>query len=134
MFGLKFHHIGIACQDVDRTAEFVKSNFVITSDTGSVFDERQSATVRLFNEGEPGAIELIAGAPVTKILERRSTYYHMCYCTPNIDETLRQAKASGALPVSEPKPAVLFGMRRIAFVYTPLGLVEFLEDGCGRCC
>jgi hypothetical protein len=29
--------------------------------------------------------------------------------------------------VSSPKPAVLFGGRRVAFVFTELGLVEFVE-------
>jgi hypothetical protein len=30
--------------------------------------------------------------------------------------------------VSPPKPAVLFGGRLVAFVLTPLGLLEFLND------
>jgi hypothetical protein len=46
-----------------------------------------------------------------------------------MEATLLQAKQCGAILVSGPKPAVLFAMRRIAWIFTPLGLIEFLEEG-----
>jgi catechol 2,3-dioxygenase-like lactoylglutathione lyase family enzyme len=127
MFGLPFHHIGIACRDIERTAEFVKHCYVIKNDTGTIFDELQNAHLRLFNAGEPVAIELITGDPVAKVNAHNGTYYHVCYQTHDLEATLKQAIARGAIPVSSPKPAVLFNMRRVAFIYTPIGLVEFLE-------
>ena len=127
MFGLPLHHIGIACKDIERTAAFVKRSYAIKSDTGTIFDEIQNAFVRLFDVGETCAIELISGDAVSRVLEHGATYYHVCYATEDINATLVEAKKTGAILVSGPNPAVLFGMRKIAFVYTPLGLVEFVE-------
>jgi methylmalonyl-CoA/ethylmalonyl-CoA epimerase len=129
MFGLAFHHIGVACRDIEKAATFIRTNFTVSSDTGTVFDPHQNAFVRLFNEGEDGALELVSGPAVAKTLERGTSYYHVCYLTPDMEATLLQAKQCGAILVSGPKPAVLFAMRRIAWIFTPLGLSEFREDG-----
>lgn len=129
MFGLAFHHFGVACRDIEKAAAFIKTNYTVSSDTGTVFDPHQNAFVRLFNEGEDGALELVSGPAVGKTLERGTTYYHVCYLTPDMEATLLQAKQCGAILVSGPKPAVLFAMHRIAWVFTPLGLIEFLEEG-----
>jgi len=128
MFGLPFHHVGVACRDIDAAAAYVCEGYVVASDSGTVFDPLQDAEVRIFNAGQAGAIELVAGPVVAKLLKREMSYYHICYATPDLEATLAAARALGAIVTSEPKPAVLFGGRRVAFVYTPLGLVEFLED------
>lgn len=128
MLGRPLHHIGIACDDIEAAAGFILRAFNVSSDTGTLFDPEQNASVRLFNAGRPDAIELVTGPMVASLLAHRTSYYHVCYTTPDIAATLIEAKRAGALLVSPPKPAVLFGGRRVAFVYTPLGLVEFLED------
>lgn len=128
MLGLTFHHVGIACQDIDRATQFIKRSYIVKSDSGTIFDECQNAYVRIFNEGEPNALELVSGLAVAKIVEHQTSYYHVCYLAKDLDATLLSAKSCGAIPVSRPMPAILFGMRRVAFVFTPLGLVEFLEE------
>ena len=128
MLGLPFHHIGIACSDIDAAAAFVKRAFKIESDSGTIHDPVQNAMLRIFNEGSPGAIELVAGPMVDKILARKMTYYHVCYLTTDIDRTVAEAKAVGALEAGPVVPAVLFGGRRVVFMFTELGLVEFLEE------
>lgn len=105
----------------------MRSAFAVVSDSGEIYDPEQDATVRLFNEGTPFAIELVSGTTVAKLVSRGTTYYHMCYETPDIRASIADAVKHGALAVREPKPAVLFGGRLVAFVFTPLGLVEFLE-------
>lgn len=128
MLGHPFHHIGVACADIDKTAEHIKLAYNVTSDTGTVYDPLQRAFVRLFNEGQPGAIELVAGAAVATLLRHRASYYHICYTTPDLPLTIERALEIGAICIARPKPALLFGGRRVAFVFTPLGLVEFLEE------
>jgi methylmalonyl-CoA/ethylmalonyl-CoA epimerase len=126
MLGLPFHHIGIACADMEATAAFVRRAFTIESDTGTVHDPVQNADLRLFNEGQPGAIELVSGPMVEKFV-RKMSYYHVCYTTPDIERSIAEGKAVGAMPASEIVPAILFGGRRIVFMYTDIGLIEFLE-------
>ena len=65
---------------------------------------------------------------VANVLARKTSYYHICYATPDISETLKAARAAGALPIGAPKPALLFGGRLVVFAFTPLGLVEFVEQ------
>jgi methylmalonyl-CoA/ethylmalonyl-CoA epimerase len=129
VFGLPFHHVGIACRDIDEAAAYYGSQYRVESDSGTVFDPLQNAQLRIFNVGTPGAIELVAGPVVEKLLRRDFTYYHICYTTPDLEATLERARTGGGRIASEPKAAVLFGGRRVAFVYTPFGLVEFLETG-----
>jgi methylmalonyl-CoA/ethylmalonyl-CoA epimerase len=130
MLGLPFHHIGIACSDIEASAAFVRRAFTITSDTGTVHDPIQNADLRLFNEGQPGAIELVSGAMVEKFV-RKMSYYHVCYTTPDIERTIVDAKSVGAMLTGNVVPAILFGGRRIVFMYTEIGLVEFLESAKG---
>lgn len=127
MFGHTFHHLGIACSDMESTASFVASAFDIASDSGTIWDPEQNAFVRLFNADTPFAIELVAGRSVEDIVRRGVSYYHLCYEADDIDAAIAQAVKLGAIRVRPPKPAVLFGGRLVAFVFTPLGLIEFLE-------
>lgn len=127
MFGYTFHHVGIACDDIDSTAEFVRSTYDVLSDSGNVYDPEQDATVRIFNEDTAFAIELVAGKAVEKLIPRGTTYYHLCYAVPDIHAAIEKATGVGAICVRTPKPAILFGGRLVAFVFTPLGLVEFVE-------
>jgi methylmalonyl-CoA/ethylmalonyl-CoA epimerase len=128
MFGLVMHHVGIACKDMESTAEFVLRSYVVESDTGKVYDPLQDAYLRLFNGGRPGAIELVSGPMVANMAKQNITYFHVCYSTPNLEKTLADSQEAGAMIVSAPKPAILFGGRLVAFIYTPLGLVELLEE------
>jgi methylmalonyl-CoA/ethylmalonyl-CoA epimerase len=128
VLGHAFHHIGITCADIEETAQYVRSAYSVTSDSGTIHDPLQNADVRLFNEGLPGAIELVSGPVVQELVKQDVTYYHICYSTGDLEASIASAKALGAVSVSPPTPAVLFGGRRVAFVFTRLGLVEFLEE------
>lgn len=127
MLGLPFHHLGIACADIDEAATFVARAFLVLSDSGTIHDPVQNADVRLFNEGTPGAIELVAGPAVANILSRKMSYYHVCYLTDDLDRTIGEAIEAGAIQAGPAVPAVLFGGRRVVFMYTELGLIEFLD-------
>jgi methylmalonyl-CoA/ethylmalonyl-CoA epimerase len=119
--------VGIACADMELTAAFVLGSFTVASDSGTVYDPEQEATVRIFNEGTPLALELVSGVAVEKLVGRGTSYYHLCYETPDISATIAEAVNSGAICVRGPRPAVLFAGRLVAFVFTPIGLIEFLE-------
>jgi methylmalonyl-CoA/ethylmalonyl-CoA epimerase len=56
--------------------------------------------------------------------------YHLCYEVPQLDTALEAIRGTIGTPrcVSEPKPAVLFDGRRVAFyLMSGCGLVELLE-------
>ena len=72
-------------------------------------------------------IELVSGAVVANFVKKRVTYYHICYEVDDISKAIEEMSKNGALVVSPPKPAILFGNRNVAFLMSPIGLVELLE-------
>ncbi len=126
VFGLPLHHIGVACRDIANAAAHVERAYTVLADSGPIHDPAQNAVVQLFDLGAAGRIELVSGPVVDRFTGAALTYYHVCYMTSNIEATLAAAQAVGAVMAGPPKPAVLFDGRLVAFVYTPLGLVEFL--------
>jgi methylmalonyl-CoA/ethylmalonyl-CoA epimerase len=54
--------------------------------------------------------------------------HHVCYVVDNLEQTLSDARSLGALVTRQPMPAVAFGGRRIAWIYTKNRLlIEYLE-------
>ena len=69
-------------------------------------------------------------SPVHGFLERNPAggMHHVCYEVDSLDAQLEQSREAGCLVVKNPLPAVAFGGRRIAWVYTRQKLlIEYLE-------
>ena len=107
--------------------------YVLTSEI--VFDPLQKVRVAMLRhpEHDEVGLELVEpaadDAPVVNHLKKNVHLYQIAYEVPNVEETLARARANGAIIISHPKPSVLFGGRRIAFIFTPDGyIVEFVEN------
>ena len=59
-------------------------------------------------------------------IEKNITYYHVCYEVENLEESIQTFDKS--IIISKPAEAVLFNNRRVAFIMTPIGIVELLEE------
>jgi len=121
---MKFHHIGIATKSLKTSLEFVKKNFEVLNVSEEIFDEKQDATLQMI-ETKDLNIELVTGNVVEKLIKAKTSYYHICYEVKDINEAIKTF--SGAILVSPPTPAILFDNRLVAFLITPLGLVELLN-------
>ena len=67
-------------------------------------------------------------SPLHRFLNRGGGLHHICYEVDSLDDQLCESRAEKCLVVKNPLPAVAFGGRRIAWVYTPEKLlVEYLE-------
>jgi methylmalonyl-CoA/ethylmalonyl-CoA epimerase len=121
---MKFHHIGIASKDLKKSFEFVKKNFEILSASEVIYDEKQDASLQIIYTKDL-SIELVSGNVVEKLIQNKTTYYHMCYEVEDIHQAIENFQ--GAILVSSPKEAILFDNRLVAFLMTPLGLVELLN-------
>jgi len=121
------HHLGIASANIAATEKFVRRSFRVTGTSGPVWDAKLNAELCLLEtEGGP-AIELVAGPAVTGLLKRRVAIYHVCYEVSALEATLTFLRGGGALPIIPPTPAILFGGRRVAFLQSPIGIIELLE-------
>ena len=121
---MKFHHIGIATRNIDKTLEWVSNHFQISTISDKVYDENQDAYLQMV-ETIDVKIELVSGNIVDKFIKKNITYYHVCYEVNNLEESLKFFKNS--IVISNPSKAILFDYRRVVFLLTPIGIVELLE-------
>lgn len=126
---LKFLHLGIACGDIAPRKDFIKSAMDVVSESETIFDENQNASVCVLTLQGGVQLELISGPMVANLVKKGITYYHTCYGVPDIEKAISFLKRKHeAAVVSEIKPGKLFNGRRAVFLYTPIGIIELLED------
>jgi len=121
---MKFHHIGIATKDLKKSLKFVQDNFEIKDISEEIYDKNQDATLQMIQTKDIN-IELVSGSMVEKLIKANTTYYHICYEVKDIFKAIDEFK--GTMVISTPKEAILFDNRLVAFLMTPLGLVELLN-------
>ena len=121
---MKFHHIGIATKNIEKTLEWLKNQFQIVNISEKVYDENQDAFLIMVETVDVN-IELVSGNIVEKFIRKNITYYHMCYEVNDLNEAIENFKNS--ILISKPTEAILFNNRKVAFLMTPIGIVELLE-------
>ena len=129
---MEFHHIGIATNDIEKMKNKMKKFFEIKDISETVYDANQDAYLCMITLKDNCKIELINGKVVEKILKKRQYLYHTCYSVENIDETINDLIEDGAFLVSEPKEAILFNNKKVAFLMWELGLIELVENRKGE--
>jgi methylmalonyl-CoA/ethylmalonyl-CoA epimerase len=135
MASLRFKHLGVAVSDIDRAVKTYEGIFGYRLLAGPFDDGIQKVTVCFVGTGRTGdvVIELVAPypgeSPVNRLVARGGGAYHLCYEADDLDATLAELSQQGCLSVGDPVPAVAFGGRRIAWLYTPTrDLIEVLES------
>lgn len=129
----KFHHIGVACYDIEKTFAHYESIGYMKNDI--IFDPLQNIKICfLIHVKNLPCIELLApvdcNSPVWGTLKKIGVGpYHICYAVPNIEEAIKKLRDNKYLLVSKPKPACAIENREVAFLYhNDVGLIEILED------
>ena len=133
--GFRLRHVGMAVSALAPTTELLRSLLGYRVVSGPFEDPRQRVQVSFLAAGEDDVaqIELVApmaeDSPVKSLLGRGgASAYHLCFETTDIDAALDYARSLGCMVVSEPVPAVAFGGRLIAWLYTPTRqLFELVE-------
>jgi len=129
---LKLHHIGIATANIEEAVKRHKEVYGLEQVTEIVDDPLHKVSVVLLSASGEVFIELVSplkeDSPVSNLLKKGITLYHICYLVKDLDETLKEVKGNTTI-ISKPAPAKLYDGRRIAFVYTQdKYVVEFLEE------
>lgn len=125
---LKFHHLGLACENIPAALEFLRHSGMLAHHGDIVRDELQDAELCWTETSGGPPIELVSGPVVSGLVRKGVHLYHSCWQTDDLAGSIADLQAQGALLVSPAKPAVLFGGRRVAFLATTAGLVELLEQ------
>jgi methylmalonyl-CoA/ethylmalonyl-CoA epimerase len=99
-----------------------------------VHDPKQTVRVSFFQSRQAGdpLFELIEpvgdSSPVASFAKRGGGLHHVCYVVDSLEQKLEESRAQRSLIVRSPVPAVAFGGRRIAWIYTRQKLlIEYLE-------
>tara|TARA_B100000795_G_C22550363_1_gene342280 strand:- start:2 stop:391 length:390 start_codon:yes stop_codon:yes gene_type:complete len=124
---MKFHHIGVACKDINQTIDFVQSVFEISTTSSIVFDSNQNVDLCLLIDKFGMNIELVCGKKVEKFIKNKQYFYHTCWEVDDLVKSINHFCKKGAIIISEPKPAILFNNKKVAFLFTEIGIVELLE-------
>jgi len=123
--GFKLLHVGVAVPSLDRTTETLSKLFGYRVVSGPFDDPIQKVAVNFLTTAPTDKVEIELIAPLTEDSPIRSVLaknsggaYHLCFETSDIDKALEHAVKNGCIVVSKPVPAVAFGGRRIAWIYT----------------
>ncbi len=125
---MKFHHIGIATDDIESMIKKCQKFLEVKSVSDIVYDDNQKANLCMLDINDGVKIELISGEVVQNILRKRQYLYHTCYSVENIEQTINELIEDGALLVREAREAILFNNRKVAFLMWDLGLIELVEE------
>jgi len=122
---LAFHHLGVACRDLD-TEERTWLPLGYSREGADFEDPRQQIRGR-FLVGPGPRLELLVGTPGSTVLDpwlsRGIKIYHQAFEVPALRDTIREFEALRARVVVEPVPAVAFGGREISFLMLANGSI-----------
>jgi methylmalonyl-CoA/ethylmalonyl-CoA epimerase len=130
--GCVFHHIGVACRDLDAEAgPWLALGYKIE---GADFEDPTQHIRGRFIIGPGPRLELLvptdADSPITGMLTRGVKFYHQAFVASRFEEVLATLGTLRCKIVADPVPAVAFDSKRIAFLLTPnISLIEIIEGG-----
>lgn len=132
--GSGMHHIGFVVASIEEVVAGFAQSVGALWDGKIVHDPLQCVRVTFLRsrlDTDP-LVELVEPAgkesPVVEFLTRGGGLHHVCYEVHALDAQLALSRSLGGLIARNAVPAVAFGGRRIAWVYTKYGLLlEYLE-------
>jgi len=123
----KFHHIGIACLNIDET--FNKIKFLLPKkikQSEIIYDQNMKCFLQLISINNSNYIELISGDIVQGYIKRNINIYHTCFIVRSIEEAIKDNNSF--IPITKPVKAKLFDEKIVQFFHTPIGMIELLQS------
>src|SRR5277367_1875663 len=133
---LNLHHVGYAVRMIDPIAANYVRRYGYGLSTPVLHDPLQTAFVQFLKlAGDRTYLELVApDGPESKLMNaaKRGGLNHLCYSAGPLETAIAQLEESGMQLISEPKPGVAFGGRRVCWMTgedpLPIELVERRND------
>jgi methylmalonyl-CoA/ethylmalonyl-CoA epimerase len=130
---LTLHHVGYAVKAIDAIAVSYIERYGYEASTPVIHDPFQTAHVQFLKlRSDRVYLEFVApDGPESKLtgaVKRGGGLNHLCYRCGLLEETIARLEEAGMRLISEPKPGVAFGGRRICWLLgddlLPIELVE----------
>jgi len=125
---MKFHHIGIACENIEEVIVFLESTFNIVKKSKIIWHEIQAVDACLLTSSDGANIELVSGKNIDSFVKKKQFLYHSCWEVDDIDASIKSFVSNNSVLILEPTPSLLFNNRKVAFLYTSIGILELLES------
>lgn len=128
------HHVGFVVASIPKSVQGFAAMLRADWDEQIFHDPNQGVRVTFLksrSDGDP-LWELVEPAddkaPVYSFALKGGGLHHVCYVVDELERALADARALGAIITRQSMPAVAFGGRRIAWIYTKNRLlIEYLE-------
>jgi methylmalonyl-CoA/ethylmalonyl-CoA epimerase len=125
-------HIGIVVGSLDEAQTYYVQQFGYRPIGGRIVDPLQDVELQFLEDDGGVRVELIrplsTESPAARAVTQGGGLNHICYRVKDLDASVSALVAHDAKLVREPRPAVAFNGRRVAFLYTrQRELVEFVE-------
>lgn len=131
---MKFHHIGIFVDCIERGINELNRIYEITSIGDPIFDEIMGVKIIFLKDSSDIRYELVApfgyDSPVTGVLQRGHNFLnHLAYTTKRFEYELSKLRKQGMVPLGPPQNAKAFDGQRVSFFLTKLNyIIEVIED------
>lgn len=131
---MKFHHVGVLVQELDQGRKVLESISPSLLWSEVIEDPTIGVKVQFGLENSGLRYELVAPfgveSPITNYLEKNGNmFHHIAYQVANFNMKCCELRKLGWVPLGEPKPAVAFSGKRVAFFLSPTRLIfELIED------
>ncbi len=131
---MKFDHIGIFAGSLTEGRKHLANLLQVSAWTTPVDDHIQKVSVQFGTDGSGIRYELVVpfgeGNPVEPLLHQsKNILNHVAYLVDDIDAEIKRMQQERCILVNGPHPAIAFGNKRIAFLYTPLRfIIELIEN------
>lgn len=129
----KFHHIGIATNSINNTAQ--SYSVLGYTMSGKIYDPIQNVSIAFIEKIGMPRIELVEpgltthNCPVSKIIKNMGVSpYHICYGVDNLETAIDKLKMKKYLLLAQPIAAIAIDNKKICFLYNvEVGLIELVE-------
>ncbi|MEM9337993.1 MAG: thioester reductase domain-containing protein [Bacteroidota bacterium] len=125
----KLKHLGVVCENIEATEQLIKQLYEVRSQSRLVHDETENSHAVLYHLAGGLTIKLVSGGLMANYYPNEQSMSHVCYEVGDLESEIKQLLDEQCELIAEPKPTPLFDGRKVAFLNTPLGIVELLERG-----
>ncbi len=129
----RFDHLGLVIKRLEKGRERMSVLLAISEWTAPIDDPINGVRLQFGRDPAGMVYELLEplgeSSPVFGALQSgKAILNHVAYLTADLEAGGARLAAVGAARVSEPKPAIAYGGRRIQFFVTPLRfIIELIE-------
>jgi len=130
---LDFHHIGLIVDNLDKGKNYLESlvSNLVWSD---IYNDLNIGVTVMFGTSTEGMryeliVPLGTDSPISNHLATKGNMlHHIAYIVENFEEKRTELRTLKFIPLGEPKSAVAFNGKKVAFFLTPIRtIIEIVE-------